>query len=65
MPSPIIQYFTYDHLKPHLQETSRPICELARHLDATIPDSAEKTAGLRKLLEAKDSLIRASLNPQD
>jgi hypothetical protein len=27
----------------------------------TLPDSAEKTAGLRKLLEAKDCLVRAAL----
>jgi hypothetical protein len=28
---------------------------------AHLPDSAEKSAGLRKLLEAKDCFVRASL----
>ncbi|SSW38638.1 Uncharacterised protein [Acinetobacter baumannii] len=30
MPSPIIQYFQYEHLPEHLQQVSKPIGDLAR-----------------------------------
>lgn len=58
---PIMQYFEYSHLPPRLQEVARPIAELARQLAADLPISAEVSAGLRKLLEAKDCLVRAAL----
>jgi len=60
MASPIMKFFAYDHLPPKLQMVSKPIGELAKFMDE-MPDSAEKSAGLRKLLEAKDCLVRASL----
>lgn len=60
-PSPIMKYFVYDHLKDHLLLVSAPICEIARMMDDSLPDSAEKSAGLRKLLEAKDCLVRAAM----
>lgn len=58
----LMKYFEYEHLPKHLQEVSKPICELAREMDIVLPESAEKTVGLRKLLEAKDCLVRASLD---
>ncbi|HEI6729934.1 TPA: hypothetical protein SJ159_003160 [Yersinia enterocolitica] len=61
MASPIIKYFAYAHLPPVLQEVSKPIGDLAIAMDEQLPDSAEKAAGLRKLLEAKDCLVRAKL----
>lgn len=61
MASPIMKYFTYEHLPAHLQEISKPIGDLARQMDETLPDGAEKSTGLRKLLEAKDALVRAKL----
>lgn len=61
MTSPIIKYFAYEHLPAHLQAVSKPIGDLARNMDETIPDGAEKSTGLRKLLEAKDCLVRAKL----
>lgn len=61
MPSPIMKYFAYEHLPAHLQEVSKPIGELAQQMEATLPDGPEKSAGLRKLLEAKDALVRAKL----
>lgn len=60
--NPLLRYFAYSHLPQHLQEVSRPIGELAEAMDANLPDGAEKTAGLRKLLEAKDCFVRASLD---
>lgn len=59
--NPILKYFEYSHLPPHLQEISKPICDIAKHYNDTIKDSPEKSAGLRKLLEAKDCLVRAAL----
>ena len=58
----ILAHFQYEHLPPNLQAVSAPICELA-HMFANDPnlDGAELTAGLRKLLEAKDCLVRAAL----
>jgi hypothetical protein len=61
MPSPIMKYFAYEHLPPQLQAISKPIGELARQMEADLPDGPEKSAGLRKLLEAKDCLVRAAL----
>lgn len=57
----LTKWFDYRHLPPDLQEVARPISDLANHLDATIPESAEKTSGLRKLLEAKDCMVRARI----
>lgn len=62
MTNPIMSYFAYSHLPEKLQAVSKPIGELAEMMDAMLPDGPEKSAGLRKLLEAKDCLVRASLN---
>lgn len=64
MPSPIIKYFAYAHLPAKLQEVSKPIGDLATQLDDMLPDGPEKSAGLRKLLEAKDCLVRAALEKE-
>ncbi|CAH1044551.1 hypothetical protein [Halomonas sp. TD01] len=65
MPSPIIKYFAYSHLPERLQKVSRPIGELAEQVDTNLPDCAEKAVGLRKLLEAKDALVRAQLESKE
>lgn len=52
--------FGYEHLPPHLREVSQPFAELAERLLALVPeDSPEVSAGLRKLVEAKDCAVRA------
>ncbi|KLN95613.1 hypothetical protein [Moellerella wisconsensis] len=61
MTSPIMEFFKYEHLPDRLKAISKPICDLAMQMDETLPESAEKSVGLRKLLEAKDALVRASL----
>lgn len=61
MASAIIKYFAYSHLPGHLQEVSKPIGEMAVAFDTTLPDGPEKSAGLRKLLEAKDCFVRSKL----
>ena len=61
MPTTTIKYFTYEHLKPELQKVSKPIAELAKLMEEMLPDGPEKSAGMRKLLEAKDCFVRAIL----
>jgi hypothetical protein len=58
----IVEYFKYEHLPEHLQVVSKPFGELAEKMNRTLPDGPEKTAGLRKLLESKDCMVRASLD---
>ena len=57
----LMQFFTFAHLPANLQTVSKPCGELAKLMDDTLPETAEKTAGLRKLLEAKDCFVRALL----
>lgn len=61
MPTTTDKWFSYDHLPSHLQEVSKKIAELHDWLDSNLPDGAEKSAGMRKLLEAKDCFVRAKL----
>jgi hypothetical protein len=61
MPSTTIQFFSYEHLPPHLQEISKPIHDLAHLMEETLPDGPEKSAGMRKLLEAKDCFVRTAV----
>jgi hypothetical protein len=58
----ILRYFEYAHLPAHLQAISKPISELANDLSEDLPQGPELTAGLRKLLEAKDAFVRAALD---
>ena len=57
---PILEFFESGHLSEPLQEIARPFEELA-HKMAELPPGAEVSAGLRKLLEAKDCAVRAAL----
>ncbi len=57
----LLQFFKYDHLPAHLQNISRPFCELAEKICNDQMPNPERTAGLRKLLEAKDCIVRASI----
>lgn len=59
--SPIMKFFTYSHLPEHLQCVSKGISDVAEKMDKELNGSAEKSAGLRKLLEAKDCFVRAQL----
>lgn len=61
MSNPILRFFEFEHLPEHLREVSRPFCELARKMAADLPSNAETSICLRKLLEAKDCAVRASL----
>ena len=60
--NPILKFFEYSHLNKDLQGVSLHFRTLAHQLSAELPDCAEKSAGLRKLLEAKDCCVRAALD---
>lgn len=57
----LMQFFAYGHLPAHLQAISKPFGELAETISQTLPANPERTTALRKLLEAKDCAVRASL----
>jgi hypothetical protein len=57
----LLSFFAFDHLPPFLQAVSSPCYDLAYDLATTLPDGPELTAGLRKLLEAKDCFVRQAL----
>ena len=61
MPTTTIKFFAYAHLPAMLQEVSKPVGDLADLLESILPDGPEKSAGMRKLLEAKDCFVRAAL----
>jgi hypothetical protein len=57
----MLQFFTYGHLPTELAVVSKPFCDLAEHIVASLPSNPERTVALRKLLEAKDCAVRALL----
>lgn len=57
----MLQFFAYEHLPPNLQAVSKPFSDLAHSIALTHPANPERTAGLRKLLEAKDCIVRATI----
>jgi hypothetical protein len=53
--------FEYAHLPEHLQVISEPFANLARHMLLQLQDGPELSAGLRKLVEAKDCAVRQAV----
>jgi hypothetical protein len=53
--------FDYGHLPPHLQLISQPFAVLALSLLNQLRDGPELSAGLRKLVEAKDCAVRQAV----
>lgn len=58
---PILRFFGYAQLPERLQKVSQPFGDLAIDMAETLPYNAETSACLRKLLEAKDCAVRASV----
>lgn len=52
--------FAYAHLPAHLQPISKACSDMAASMVESVPDSPELSAGLRKLLEAKDCFVRGA-----
>lgn len=57
----ISKYFSYEHLPPHLQNVSRPLCEVARQLHDLVPAGPQKDIAMQKIMEAKDAVVRQCL----
>lgn len=57
----IMQFFSYRYLPPGLQKIARPFSDFAEFVVQMLPRNAERTVTLRKLLEARDAAMRASL----
>ena len=61
----MMRWFEDSHLPEDLREVTGPIRGLAEAMDQLLPESAEKTAGLRKLVEAKDCLVRSRIESRE
>lgn len=59
MPTTTHKFFSYSHLPEHLQKVSKRFSELADFIEDNLPDCAEKSVAMRKLLESKDAAVRA------
>jgi hypothetical protein len=64
MSNRMMKWFKFGHLPENLQLVSKACAELADQMDE-LPECAEKTTGLRKLLEAKDCFVRAELEREE
>lgn len=60
----LLRYFESDHLPRHLRDVSNACRYLAQEMAEELPQGPELTAGLRKLLEAKDCFVRAALDKE-
>lgn len=58
----VLRFFSTTHLPEKLRLVSQPCADLANHMAKTLPQNGELPIGLRKLLEAKDCFVRASLD---
>jgi len=56
-------WFHFNHLEEKLQVKVRNFYSLADIISQTIEPGPERTVALRKLLEAKDAAVRATLHP--
>ena len=65
MANQLSRWFEYRHLPRPLADVSAKVAVLAEAMDGMLPESAEKTAGMRKLLEAKDCFVRAAIEAKN
>ena len=69
----MLKWFRFDRLPRHLsgpertvaQEVSRRFFDVAIWICETLKSGPERTLALRKLLEAKDAAVRATVYPGD
>lgn len=59
MNEPLLRWFHFEHLPVGLKEVSEKFHDLAVDLCSELPNSVERSVGIRKLLEAKDCMVRA------
>ena len=58
----LLRWFAFRSSPTDLQQVSEPVALLAHDMADRLPDSPELSAGLRKLLEAKDCFVRAAVD---
>ena len=58
-PHALLQFFSYEHLPPHLSKVSAPFAELAAKLLVLCPDNEMLDIALYTLIQAKDAAVRA------
>ncbi len=57
-----VDFFKWEHLpEGKMQEASSACAGLAVSMDSMLVGCPEKSAGMRKLLEAKDCFVRATM----
>lgn len=56
-----LKFFEYEHLPEHLRDVSKQVADVAHWMESALEAGPEKSAGMRKLLEAKDCFVRARL----
>lgn len=57
----LMRFFNGSNLKPPLRDIATKVGQLAATMDSLLEASPEKSAGMRKLLEAKDCFVRAKI----
>lgn len=57
----LLDMLAYGHLPAHLQHASKPLHDAGHQLAALLADGPELSAGLRKLIEAKDCFVRQAV----
>lgn len=62
-PDRMMRWFEFSHLPQHLQAVSAQFHAIATSICKTVAPGPERTVALRKLLEAKDAAIRATVHP--
>ncbi len=69
MTDKIMRWFNEGHLWRHLDKTVKAVAarvgDVARWMDDELPYSDEKMAGIRKLLEARDCFVRATIEAME
>lgn len=57
----VLRFFEYEHLPDPLKSVATQCAVLAHNMVDLIESDPELTVGLRKLLEAKDCFVRATV----
>lgn len=60
-----LRHFANPFLPEDLRRIGEAVRGLAYHMASTLPSNAERRAGLRKLLEARDCFVRAQATGAD
>lgn len=63
LPERMMKWFAYEHLPEALRVVNKRFHDLALEISLSIGPGPERTVALRKLLEAKDAAVRATLFP--